>query len=85
LGGRTLKSLIEIEGMAIAGLIEEVSVEDCSEPDGWKRIVALGRDGNVYETKCVEPQAAKRNYLVLSAYTTRWSKQIVVGDSGGNS
>jgi hypothetical protein len=82
LEGRMLKSLIEIEGMAIAGLIEEISVEDCSEPDGWKRIIALGRDGNVYETKCIEPQATKRNYMVLSAYTTRWSKQIIAEKSG---
>jgi hypothetical protein len=77
LKGRTLKTLIEIESMAMVGLIDEVALEDCIEPSGWKRIVAVDREGSVYETRCLEPQAAKRNYMVLSAYTVRWSKQIV--------
>ncbi len=76
---RTLKSLIEIEGLAMMGLIVEAMLEDCSEPPGWRRIVAIDREGNAYETKCLEPQAAKRNYMVLNAYIVRWSKSLRTG------
>jgi len=78
--GRTEKSIIEIEGMAIVGLVEDVALEDCREPEGWKRIVVVSLDGQVYETRCIEPQAAKRNFMVISSYAKRWSKQIT-GDS----
>jgi malic enzyme len=84
LEGRMLKSLIEIEGMAIAGLIDEVTLEDCVEPPGWKKIVVVDRKGVMYETKCLEPQVAKRNYMVLSAYTVRWSSLIVYGEKETN-
>lgn len=74
---RIERSLIEIEGMAMVGLIEEVTLEDCLEPEGWKKLVAVDTEGRVYETRCVEPQAAKRNFMVISTYARRWSKQLV--------
>ncbi|MEM0366456.1 MAG: hypothetical protein QXO93_05640 [Acidilobaceae archaeon] len=70
-------SIIELEGKAIIGLIVDVELEDCSNPSGWKKIIARDRNGTMYETKCIEPQAAKRNFLVISSYASRWSNLIV--------
>lgn len=75
--GRVSKSIIELEGMAMAGLLRDVRLEDCPKPEGWKKLVVVDSEGVEYETKCIESQAAKRSLLVFSAYISRWSDHIV--------
>ncbi len=68
--------LIELEGRAMVGEIKQVSVEECDTPPGWKKIVAIDYKGERVETGCMEPDAARRNYMVLVLYVRRWSKLI---------
>ncbi|GAB6148343.1 hypothetical protein [Stetteria hydrogenophila] len=72
--------LIEIEGMAMNGLVESVKLEDCREPKGWKRIVAVDREGRTLASKCIEPEAARRNYMVLTLYSKKWGSLIFSGE-----
>jgi len=74
--------LIELEGMAMAGKVRRVTVVECDDfpVGGWKKIVAELDDGSIYETGCMEPEAAKRNFMVLALYTRRWGKLINTGD-----
>ncbi|MDM7274715.1 MAG: hypothetical protein P3X22_001125 [Thermoprotei archaeon] len=74
---RVVKSIIELEGMAMAGLLREARLEECPKPEGWKKLVVVDSEGVEYETKCVEDQAARRSFLVFSAYISRWSDYIV--------
>jgi len=71
--------IIRLEGMAMNGLIKEVALRDCSKPPSWKKIVAIDINGNVIETSCIEPDAAKRNLTVLLLYTKRWGHIINEG------
>ena len=73
--------IIELEGMAMAGLVKNVRLEDCQNfpLEDWKRIVAELEDGSTYSTGCMEPEAARRNYMVIILYTRRWGKLINQG------
>ncbi|MCE4608984.1 MAG: hypothetical protein F7C36_01205 [Desulfurococcales archaeon] len=73
--------LIELEGMAMVGQVKKVSMEPCEDsrfPKEWKRLRAILEDGTIYETGCMDPESAKRNYMVLSLYIRNWSKDIVI-------
>ena len=74
--------LIEIEGMAMTGYIRAVRLEECGRPEGWKKIIAESVDGQLLETGCMEPDAAKRNFMVLTLYARNWGK-LVNQDSSG--
>ncbi|NOZ31121.1 MAG: hypothetical protein GXO68_04135 [Crenarchaeota archaeon] len=70
--------IIELEGKAHVGLVEEVKLVDCEEPEGWKKIIAKLKDGTVESTNCMEPDAAKRNYMVMVLYSKKWGSTINV-------
>jgi len=73
--------VIELEGMAMIGKVKKARMEDCEDfPEGWKRIVAELEDGSVYKTGCMEPDAAKRNFMVITLYSRKWGKLINTGD-----
>ncbi|MCE4620474.1 MAG: hypothetical protein F7C33_05555 [Desulfurococcales archaeon] len=72
--------IIELEGKAHLGYLAEVRLEDCDRPEGWKRIVAVLKDGSVESTNCMEPDAAKRNYMVMVLYTRKWGSLINQGE-----
>ena len=74
--------IIELEGMAMIGMVKKARMEPCGSgyPEGWKKIVAELTDGSVYETGCMEPDAARRNYMVLTLYIRNWSKLIWNGE-----
>ncbi len=80
MGGWINVNIIEVEGLAMNGMLEEVRVEDCEKPRGWRRIVARTKDGRLVSTNCMEPDAAKRNYMVLSLYTRKWGSLIFTGE-----
>ena len=70
-------NIIELEGMAMVGLLRSVRLEDCDRPKGWKKLVVETVNGEVRETNCIEPDAAKRNFMVFSLYIRNWSRLIV--------
>jgi hypothetical protein len=72
--------IIELEGKAQLGMVSEVRLEDCDFPEGWKRIVAELKDGSIESTGCMEPDAAKRNYMVMVLYTRKWGSLINQGE-----
>jgi len=65
-------NVIEIEGLAMAGLIDRVELESCEKPPGWAKVMALTKDGRVLLTACMEPSTARRNFMVLSLYIRKW-------------
>ncbi len=69
--------LIEIEGLAMNGLLESFSVEDCDRPEGFKYIVARAKDGRVLRTGCMRDDEARRQAMVLNLYMKQWSDIIV--------
>lgn len=73
-------NIVELEGMAMNGLVKELWVEECEKPRGWKRIVARTPDGETMSTGCMEPDAARRNYAVLSLYAKKWGGLIFTGE-----
>lgn len=73
-------NLIEIEGLAMNGLVKKVEMVDCDKPKGWKKIVVVTHDGKELASECIEPSAAKRNYMVFSLYAKRWGSQIYTGE-----
>ncbi len=75
--------IIGLEGMAMAGKVARVELEECSDkkfPSEWRRIVATLDDGSKYITGCMEPEAARRNYMVLVLYARNWGKLISWGE-----
>lgn len=74
--------VIEIEGLAMNGLLESFTVEDCGKPKGFKYIVARAKDGRTLRTGCMEEEEARRQALVLNLYMKQWSKIIVQGEEG---
>ncbi len=68
--------LIEIEGRAMVGEVVKVELADCETPPGWKKLIAYTVDGDKYETGCMEEEAAKRNFMVLTLYARKWGRMI---------
>ena len=72
--------IIELEGKAQVGLVEQVELVECEKPSGWKKLRAILVDGTIEETNCMEPDAARRNYMVFVLYSKRWGKMINIGE-----
>jgi len=68
--------LIELEGLAMTGYLERVELVDCTRPEGWKKLRVRTKQGETVETGCMEPEAAKRNYMVFLLYIKKWGKLI---------
>ena len=64
--------LAEFEGLGIVGFLKDARLERCERPQGWMRLVGVTVDGEKVATKCIEPDAAKRLYAVVSSYLKRW-------------
>ncbi|AFZ71008.1 hypothetical protein Calag_1294 [Caldisphaera lagunensis DSM 15908] len=69
-------NVIEVEGLAMDGLIKSFNVIDCEKPKGYKKIHAIAFDGREIETACIEPDAANRLTMVMNLYLRNWSKYI---------
>ena len=75
--------IINLEGMAMVGLVKKAKIVDCGDSfplREWKKIVAELEDGEIYETGCMEPEDAKRNFMVITLYTRNWGKMINTGE-----
>ncbi|MCE4624670.1 MAG: hypothetical protein F7C35_02240 [Desulfurococcales archaeon] len=75
--------IIELEGMAMAGLVRKARIVECGDNfplKDWMRIVAELEDGSTYETGCMEPEDAKRNFMVITLYARKWGKMINTGE-----
>lgn len=72
--------IIELEGKAQIGMVEHVELVDCEKPHGWKKLRAKLRDGSIEETGCMEPDAAKRNYMVFVLYARKWGRIVNIGE-----
>lgn len=68
--------IIELEGMAMTGMLTSVKMEECQRPPGWKKLVVETKDGKKLETGCMEPDAAKRNFMVFTLYVRNWGKLV---------
>ncbi len=68
--------IIELEGMAMTGQLTEVKIESCNRPPGWKKLVVKTVNGETMSTNCMEPDAAKRNFMVFTLYIRNWSKLV---------
>ena len=71
--------LIEIEGLAMNGLLSQFSIEECPGAKGYKRIVAVDVSGRRLATGCIEEEAVNRQALVLNMYLRLWGKLINKG------
>ncbi len=69
--------IIELEGMAMTGQLSNIVLVDCDRPKGWKKLRVTTLDGEEYETNCMEPDAAKRNFMVFTLYIRKWGKDVV--------
>jgi len=62
--------LLELEGLALVGLVKEVSLEDCESGFTRKsRIRVVLSDGKSLESECTLYERVVRSYLVLAKYT----------------
>ena len=68
--------IIELEGMAMTGFLKNVKMEDCEKPPGWKKLVVSTIENETLSTNCMEPDAAKRNFMVFTLYIRNWAKLI---------
>ncbi|MFP3143749.1 MAG: hypothetical protein RXQ93_01850 [Caldisphaera sp.] len=73
-------NVIEIEGLAMDGLIKSFTIIQCDKPKEYKKIRAVTFDGREIETACIEPDAANRLAMVMNLYLRNWSKYINWGD-----
>ncbi len=76
------RGLIEIEGLAMNGLLRSFSLVECEEAKGFMKIIAESTDGRVLTTGCMEPEAARRQVMVLNLYLRQWGHIINTGPSG---
>ena len=68
---------LDLEGLAINGLLDKVSLEDCSEKNIRKaRIKAVARDGRSLETECIDYNRIVRVWITIKHYE-KWSGLIV--------
>jgi len=76
------RGLIEIEGLAMNGLLESFELKDCKKPKGYKYIEARSKGGRTIRTGCMSDEDARRQAAVLNLYIRQWSSLIVQGDEG---
>lgn len=63
--------LLEVEGLALVGLVKEVSLEDCEVgPTRRSKIRVVLLDGRSLESECMLYERVVRSYLALSKYVT---------------
>ncbi|MCE4612017.1 MAG: hypothetical protein F7B17_08615 [Desulfurococcales archaeon] len=74
-----LVGLAEFEGLGIAGFLRDVKLVPCEKPQGWMKLVGATVEGEEVATKCIEPDAAKRLYAVVSSYLKRWGGLVEEG------
>ena len=73
-------NIIELEGLAMVGKILKIELVKCEEenvPEDWLKIRAYLKDGKIVESGCIEPDAAKRNAMVIRLYVRNWAKDLV--------
>ncbi len=75
-------NVIRIEGLAMNGLLKSVTSRDCGKPKGYQKLIAETLDGETIETGCLEPDAARRELMVINLYLRQWSKLIVRENKG---
>ena len=68
--------IIELEGLAMTGNLRNVKLVECNKPKGWKKLIVEAMDGELMETNCMEPDAAKRNFMVFLLYIRNWGKLV---------
>lgn len=73
-------NIIEIEGLAMNGLLREAKLVPCEKPTGWQRIVVIDGEGRELSTACIEPDAARRNFMVIQLYLRQWGHLIYEGE-----
>ena len=68
---------LDLEGLAINGLIEKVSLEDCSRDSKLRKskILAVTKDGREVETECIDYNRIVRIWIVIKQYE-KWGRQI---------
>ncbi|ESQ26340.1 MAG: hypothetical protein OSP8Acid_06210 [uncultured Acidilobus sp. OSP8] len=76
------QGLIEIEGLAMNGLLESFELKDCKKPKGYKYIEARSKGGRTLRTGCMSDEDARRQAAVLNLYMRQWSSLIVQGGEG---
>ncbi|MGB9725207.1 MAG: hypothetical protein ACP5I2_03105 [Fervidicoccaceae archaeon] len=67
-------SILDLESMALGNQLSQAKLEDC--PGGKKAIVAIGKGGETYRSKCLEEKKAKVSLITILNYI-RWSKDTV--------
>lgn len=67
-------SIIDLESMALGNQLLQAKLEDCT--GGKKAIVAVGKDGKTYRSKCLEEKKAKVSLITILNYI-RWSKDTI--------
>ncbi|GBF09947.1 hypothetical protein apy_16720 [Aeropyrum pernix] len=72
MAGPRRAGFIEVEGLAINGLLKIARLDECDKPQGWLKLVVESLDGEVLETPCAEPEAARRFLAVINSYLNRW-------------
>ncbi|MGC9147985.1 MAG: hypothetical protein ACP5GI_00855 [Sulfolobales archaeon] len=73
---------LDLEGLAINGLIEKVSLEDCNRDNKIRKskILAVTKDGREIETECIDYSRIVRIWIIVKQYE-KWGKQISEGES----
>jgi len=69
---------LDLEGLAINGLIEKASLEDCglNKKVRKSKISAVTRDGRKIETECIDYSRIVRVWIIIKQYE-KWGKQIL--------
>ncbi|MEM0021145.1 MAG: hypothetical protein QW039_05695 [Fervidicoccaceae archaeon] len=68
-------SIIELESMALGNKLSEAKLVNC-EDSRKKMIVAIGRDGETFRTRCIEESKARRALISILNYI-KWSRDII--------
>ncbi|MDP8002736.1 MAG: hypothetical protein ACP5I6_07935 [Caldisphaera sp.] len=69
-------NVIEIEGLAMNGLIKSFNIVQCNKPKEYQKVHIITVEGKELETACIEPDAAQRLVMVMNLYIRNWSKYI---------
>ncbi len=73
-------SVLDLEGLAINGMVSDYEVVDCSSPSSvrYSKIVAKLENGEVVETECMDYSRISRVLVVLLRYVkNKWGEILV--------
>lgn len=75
---------LDLEGLAINGMLKKAEMIDCSVRDKVRRsrIVAETVSGEVVETDCIDYERIVRVWIVVKHYE-KWGRDIVSGEEAG--